>query len=289
MKKIFIIFIVLIGLYTIYNIIQTNFDIMPFGNKENRAVITNETDMIEFDITGVKAVIIPENRKDIKAELKGTGRVNIDQNSDRVTVSVKGKGFDWFRWFSFSNKRQLMVYIPEDYDRNMSIDIGSGSLDFSGKSPSRPMKFNELAVRLGSGNMVIKNIKAEQFSQEGTSGNVKVDSLTAKLGSFDMTSGRLDVKHFTGAIKAELTSGSFDLQLDQLNDSIDIEVSSGKVDLDLPKQADFTLKGKVSSGNISSSFPLTNGSNDRKNISGKHGSGKHPINLEVSSGSIRIH
>ncbi len=287
MKKILIIFIVLIGLYTIYNIVQMNFDLLPFGNKENQAVITDKTDMIELDITGVNTTIIPENRKEMKAELKGKGEVNIDQKGDRVTVSVKGK---WFDWFSFTNKRHLTVFIPEDYDRNMSIEIGSGNLNFSGKSQNRPMKLDELAVELGSGNMVLKNIEAQKFQHEGTSGNVKVDSLTAKSGSFDITSGNLDVIHYTGAIKAELSSGNFDLQMDQLNDSVDIEVSSGKVDLDLPKQADFTLNGRVSSGNITSNFPLTNqSSNNHKNINGKHGSGKHQVNLEVSSGSITIH
>jgi lia operon protein LiaG len=68
-----------------------------------------------------------------------------------------------------------------------------------------------------------------------------------------------------------------------------MEVSSGDVGLDLPIHADFTLDGDVSSGNITCELPLTSKDTTKNSIEGKHGTGKHEINLDVSSGDIRLH
>ncbi|MFH7445155.1 DUF4097 family beta strand repeat-containing protein, partial [Pseudomonas syringae pv. tagetis] len=61
--------------------------------------------------------------------------------------------------------------------------------------------------------------------------------------------------------------------MDKLTDTIKIDVSSGNVELDLPDSAYFELNGRVSSGKISSDFPLTTKGTDRKHMNGTHGSG----------------
>jgi lia operon protein LiaG len=51
---------------------------------------------------------------------------------------------------------------------------------------------------------------------------------------------------------------------------IEMEVSSGKVSLDLPKDASFTLNSDVSSGNVDNQFPLENKTEDKKNVKGTY-------------------
>jgi len=58
--------------------------------------------------------------------------------------------------------------------------------------------------------------------------------------------------------------------------------------LDLPEDADFTLNGKISSGNISSDIPLKEKEQSDNRLRGKHGSGKFEIKADVSSGNIDI-
>lgn len=262
------------------------FEWIPFGHQETQATVTEDIEMIEIDMTSGNSSIIPEDRQDIKAVLEGKGTVSVDESHDKITVTVKRK---WFEWFSFSNKNSLKIYIPEDYHKNLAIDMGSGNLTLSGPSKSQPFKLEKLKLDVSSGNMKLKNLEVTEFDHDGSSGNVEVDTLTTKTGTFDISSGNIDIKHYVGAIKADLSSGKLDLQMDKLVGTIDIDISSGKVNLDLPDDADFSLNGETGSGKITCDFPLTSNSTISNEINGTHGSGKYQIDLDVSSGSIKIY
>jgi lia operon protein LiaG len=281
------ILLVVIGLFFVL-LKLIDFSWLPFVNQETQSVITKEIEMIEIDVSGVSTFIIPESRKDLKADLDGKGKVMVKRHGDTVEVSVKRK-WKWFDWIFFKDKAKLNIYIPEDYGRDMVINLGSGNVKFSGHSKTKPMKLEELIVDIGSGNVDLKNLFVKHFKHNGSSGNVNIDSLTTKTGSFDISSGSLHVKNYIGAIKAELSSGNLHVQMDKLIDSVHIEVSSGKVDLNLPANADFTLNGKTSSGNITCDFPISSKKISNKNIKGTHGSGKHQIDLTVSSGNIHVY
>lgn len=284
LKKIFVIFLILIGLYWIFTN-WIHFDWLPFGRSEQQAAITDETDLIEIDVSSLSTTIIPEERDDLKAELTGRGTVRVDRSGDKITVTAKQK---WFNFFSFGQNK-LNIYIPEDFQEDIAIDLGSGNLDFSGKSKSKPMTLSSLTIDLGSGNVKLNNLKVNRFEHDGSSGNVNIKSLSTKTGDFEISSGSLDIEDYTGKLNAELSSGKLSVEMTKLVDDVTVEVSSGTVDLDLPDNASFNLNGKSSSGNISCDFPLTSESSNTRSLSGKHGSGKHNIELTVSSGNIRVH
>jgi lia operon protein LiaG len=277
----------LIGLISLSLIFwnPVDFSWWPFGKPKNQSVTSEGIDMIEMDISGVSTTIIPKHREDIKADLDGKGKLTVKRQGDKVSISVERKRFGW----PFHNKAKLNLYIPEDYDRNMVINLGSGNLSFSGHSKNKPMKLDKLLFDVSSGNVKLKNISVQRFEHDSSSGNADIDSLTAESGTFDIRSGNLKVRHYSGAIEADLSSGNVSMQMDELTGAVDIEVSSGGVDLHLPKSADFTLNGKTSSGNITCDFPLTKKKIEHKSIKGVHGSGEHPIDLNVSSGHINIY
>lgn len=281
MKRIVILLVIITGLYIVFN---QSFQFDGFavgGSKDGRATLSNKIETIEIDVAGVRTTIIPEDRDDVEAILTGKGSLIVNEEGNSILVETKRK---MFNWFSFSEKRELKIYVPKDYNRNMNIQVGSGTLDFSGRS----MKLNDLTLDIGSGNVKIDHLEVDEFTHDGSSGNVEIDTLLTKSGSFDLSSGNLDINHYTGALNADVSSGRFSVKMEKLNDSIDIELISGDVSLDLPDNADFTLNGKVSSGNITSDFPLTRGGTDHKSIKGTQGSGKNPINITVSSGEVKL-
>lgn len=276
-----ILLLIITGLYILFNQ-SFQFDGFAFGsNKDGRASLSKTIETIDIKVAGVKTTIIPENRDDVEAVITGKGSLTVKETVNRLVVETKNK---MFNWFSFSEKSQLKIYIPEEYNRDMTIQIGSGILNFSGQS----MKLNELSLDIGSGNVNIDHLEVNEFTHDGSSGIVKIDTLKTKSSTFDLSSGNLEVNHFTGALKADVSSGRFSMQMDKLNDPIEIDLSSGNVNLDLPDNAEFNLDGEVSSGNISSDFPLTSNGSDKKSLKGTHGSGKNQINVEVSSGNIHI-
>ncbi|MBS8266757.1 hypothetical protein DYI25_20235 [Mesobacillus boroniphilus] len=286
MKRILVIFLVITGAYIGWNYFVDGSGV-NFAKAEDAVKVTNQTENITFDISSVETMIVPEDRDDVRAELKGKGTVKVDKHGDDIEVAVQRKGFFWFNWFEM-DKTTLTVYIPEDYEKNMEIELGSGEVVFKGHSIDSPMKLEKLAIDIGSGSMVLENLDVETYMHHSSSGDVEINSIAAGSGSFEVSSGSVNVQNYSGKLDADVSSGELDIQMDRLTDDVNLNVSSGNIELDLPDDADFTLNGKISSGDLSSDFPLDNKEENDNRLSGKHGSGKYEINADVSSGDIEI-
>ncbi|MFS0636507.1 DUF4097 family beta strand repeat-containing protein [Mesobacillus foraminis] len=284
-KKILAIFLVITGLYIVISSLPI-LNWIGLGNGALEAAVSERTDEISINTSSVHTIIIPDKRSDVKAEYDGKGKVEVDQKGDKIVVTAKGPRFGFF---SFKQRGDLKLYIPEDYDQDMNIKVGSGSLEFAGDSAKDPYQLNNLSLNVGSGRMEVQNIKANHVEHDISSGFMKVNSLSAKSGSFEVSSGSLHAEDYTGAFEAEVSSGELNLEVKKLTGPAEIEVSSGKADLNLPDDADFTLNSKVSSGSVNNDFQLTDKSSGKNRLSGTHGSGTHKINLDVSSGNIYLH
>ena len=152
MKRIVILLLIITGLYIVFNQLF-QFDGFAFGgSKEGRSALSKTIDTLEINVGGVQTTIIPEDRNDVEAVLTGKGTLIVKETDNKLVVETKNK---MFNWFSFSEKRKLKIYIPEDYNRNMNIQIGSGSLDFSGES----MKLNNFSLDIGSGNVNLDHLE----------------------------------------------------------------------------------------------------------------------------------
>ncbi|MCM3569733.1 DUF4097 family beta strand repeat-containing protein [Neobacillus mesonae] len=288
MKRILVLFLVITGVYILVNqSFQSGW--FGLGNEDGKAAVTNNVKVIKVDVENVNTEIIPEDRTDLKAVYHGKQKLIVTEQGNLVEVSLKKKWFDWFNFPSFSQKNRLKIYIPEDYDRNMALDLGSGNINFYGPEKNKPMNLDVLDVEIDSGNLNLSNMKVKQFKHDVSSGNAAITSLTAKSSNINIDSGNTTLIHYSGAIKADISSGRLKVQLDKLNDAIDVDVSSGLTELDLPDDADFTLNGEVSSGFIKNDFPLSSNTSSKKHIKGIHGTGKYKIDLDVSSGILRIY
>ncbi|WP_221566097.1 DUF4097 domain-containing protein [Alkalihalobacillus sp. TS-13] len=281
MKMFFAILIILIGGYLLFTEAKPTWSL--FGSGKDLSEEVKGADRINIDVSGMNTKIVPEKRSDLRVELDGKGDVDLTRRGDDIKVKAR-KG--WFNWFGF-DRTKLIIHIPEDYDQELELHNGSGNLTFYG--PSDQMKLKSLKVEINSGNLKLENIHAKKFSHDASSGNVDVKNLKTDQGTFDISSGNVKIKNYTGALSADLSSGKLDVQMDELTGDIDVKISSGSAELDLPKDAGFKVKGKVSSGHIDCHFPLENEISDRKRIEGIHGSGDHRVDLSVSSGHIKIH
>lgn len=283
MKKIMIIFLIIVGGYLLFTSIGS---ITAFFTKEQNSVkLTDKINTIEFDINSATVAIIPENREDLKADLEGRGKVIMDERGDTITIRHEN---NWFESFTLFNPTKLKVYVPNDYHQDMALKVGSGTISLDGKSEKNPFHLEELKIDLGSGNVKLNNLSVDEFDHNGSSGTLSIATMTTNTSSIDLSSGVVNMTNFTGQLDAKVSSGKLDLQLAELKDSVSIDVSSGSVTLDLPDNADFKLDGKTGSGNISYNFPLEVEKMDKRHIKGTHGSGKHEIEVEVSSGNVKI-
>lgn len=235
-----------------------------FSSKEHRAEVTSKINTIEIDVNSVNTTIVTKNQDYVEAKLKGKGNLSLSQKRDRIEIKYDRP---WFQFFNFFDRTELMITIPEDYDQDLELDVGSGNIEF--KKPSKEMVLNNFNLDVGSG-------------------NIKIHSIQAKDAEVDVSSGNIEINHFVGRLDADVSSGNLSIQMDELTDDIQLDVSSGNITLDLPDNSDFTLFGEVSSGNIISKFPLENEERSKKSLRGTHRAGTYKIDIDVSSGSIKI-
>ncbi|TCJ04738.1 LiaG family protein [Cytobacillus praedii] len=281
MKRIFFIFIILIGLYVLLTSNIRSW--LPFTKGETASAVTNNIKMIEINVSSVKATIIPEKRNDIKADLDGKGAVDVKRNGDKIKVEYSRKWFDGFK--VFNHTPELYIYIPEDFNRKVAIDVGSGYLDFEG--PSNELE--QLKIDMSSGKVDLTNVTAKEFIHKGSSGMIDIDTLITDSGTIDMSSGKIKINNYQGKLDAEVSSGQLDVQLNKLVNDIQLRASSGQIKLDLPDDADFKLDGEMSSGYIDIDLPLTDKVVEKKKIKGIMGSGKHSIDVNITSGMVKIY
>lgn len=281
LKKIFFIFLILISISIFLSTISSW---LPFKNETTQANVTKNVDLIEFNIGSMNTEIIAENRQNVEANLVGKGKVNVRKQGDTITIESQQK---WFNLFLPFKKNKLIVYIPEDYNKNMKFDIGSGNITYNGHLKQNELE--HLTANAGSGNIYLKNLLITELKANVSSGNINIDSLITKNSNLDISSGNIRLNNYQGRLKANISSGNLKAHFNELTDSININVSSGNAKLDLPNEANFTLKGKIGSGKINNELPLTITKQSNHDIEGIHGTGKHEINLNVSSGKVDIY
>lgn len=281
MKRILLIFIVLVASYLLF----TNISRAVIGTKEKSVAVDPSTQNITIDVAGVSTEIIPENRNNVSAELHGKGTVRLTHIGDTIRISYK-RGWLTGDWFTFFDNTKLKISIPKSYNRDLHLAIGSGNVNFK---PHSPMKLDTLTVDVGSGNINLQNLQTNHYKHLVASGNTEIDTLTAKDGVFHISSGNVHLTHYTGKMTADLASGIFRAQLDHLSDNVKVNVASGIVQLDLPKKSDFTLKGSIVSGRINNNFALNDSKQDSKTIEGTYGTGKYLVDLHAISGLIKVY
>src|SRR5690606_15972794 len=143
------------------------------------------------------------------------GEVHVTKSGDSIEVTYERGFFNW-SWFPFFDNTKLTVYIPEDFEKELSLRVGSGHLEFDGS----PMKINELSAEVQSGNVRLENLSAEHFTHNVASGNSRIKNLTTKSGEIDVRSGNVTIDEYEGKLEAEVRSGRLKASFSKLTDSI---------------------------------------------------------------------
>ncbi|QPC47219.1 DUF4097 family beta strand repeat-containing protein [Mangrovibacillus cuniculi] len=225
--------------------------------------------------------IIPVEQDFIEVKIDGKGALYVKGNKKELIIEVRRK---WYERFGLNAKSNVTVNVPKDFQEKLSVSIGSGNLTFDGGR----MELEELSLNLSSGDMELDNITAKTLKHNGSSGDLHAKKVITKEAELNISSGDVRLEDFEGALSGDVSSGELKVTISQLLGDIDLDVSSGDVQLTLPDNADFTLNGKYSSGNIASNKILKFEDSENGVIKGVSGTGKYEIKLSVSSGSVHL-
>ncbi len=223
---------------------------------------------------------------------------NITINNNKLIIESGERMLKIFNYLI----RKIEIYIPSNYANDFEIMTSSGSIksdesfkfsDFKATSKSGSIKLkdicaNNINAQASSGSIVMENANGNRIFKT-SSGSIKVlngcgDSI------FSSSSGSITVNNMVGKLEASASSGSVKATINELNNDIDISVSSGSANITLPPSSSFKLNAQTSSGSIKTYF-------DNQLFYNKKGNqasgvvGDNPtisINVKTSSGSVKI-
>lgn len=242
---------------------------------------------MEINTESVNVEIIPENRTNLQASLKGWGKngkkLTVKKEEETIKIDVDKK------WISVSlpfTGASLEVRVPEHYKENLQTEIKSGNLTFAG---TENLSLKQLSLKGHSGNIYLNGLNAEKIATETRSGNVNLNKVTAQSTSVHVRSGNLTVKNFKGPLSTSTRSGNAYIQPESLTAPIHAKTRSGNLKVNLPNEnTGFMLDARVNSGNINSDFELQDAKMNDHQITGSYGDGTYDIKLETNSGNITI-
>jgi len=256
-----------------------------------------------FQVTGPVSLEVSNGSGDITVRQGGSGSVEI-----RAKIHVGD------RWFGNSDVDRrvhavesnppleqsgntIRIRKVEDEERNSHI-----SIDYEITAPAE----TQLHSETGSGDVIVEGIHGPVSARTG-SGDVKMSGLhadvTAYTGSGDakfesIEAGHLEIETGSGDVElrevrcaAQVRTGSGDIEAQgEPQEAWRLRTGSGDVTLRLPADLGFDLDAHTGSGDVETHglAITTEGTFGHGNLRGKVRGGGVPVEVQTSSGDIRI-
>lgn len=233
--------------------------------------------------------LLPENRNDIVVNLYGSveagdgykvPELDCSINGDKIAIEVRNKQYSMdIR----NSKITLDIHIPSSYSKSITLKSITGDINAGN------MTLNNLDCKTTTGNISANNIKAEIFNTSCTTGDIDTTNITCKSSTSNVITGSIKLHKFTGELKGSIITGDIYAEISKLAGNIDLSSTTGSLKLQLPDDAEFSIKAKASIGDVSCSFPVSSSrSQMSKEVEGTIGSGKYNIILDITTGDIKI-
>jgi DUF4097 and DUF4098 domain-containing protein YvlB len=266
------------------------------------------TVVVDVSFHGVEVTAVPGSSVDVTVdiEIKGDGssaknlanklQPQFIEEGDRLIIrSVRNGGWSWK-----SNSAEGKVTVQMPPGMNLSIDSSSGSAVVSGDFGDAVVHFDassgslnvdgamrEVGADTSSGSVRAAVMRPlDRFTADASSGSVHLVG-GARTANVDTSSGGIDLTGLLGDADLDSSSGSISAQWSAIPGDATVRAgaSSGSVTLTFPSSTVFAGSVDVSSGSIRTDFP---GAMEKKHLTLTGGSGAVDIEVETSSGSVKL-
>lgn len=250
-----------IGAYFFYSAAQNggiNFDSVYSGEPDytlSDVTLDQSIDSVTIEWISGGVKIIPTIDTHVRIVEKSYKLIEEDKEV-KVTVSgsnlnLKTRNKSTFYFFGFSNTGTFLeVYLPITTSFKL-IKLSS----FSGDYLIEDIYSDLTQISLTSGDLDVRKCFSSVFKLSMTSGDATISDSEFLTSTINMTSGELDFSAQTNSFTTKMTSGDAVINLlKELPDDINIDVTSGDIELTLHGSNPFSFKVNLVSGNFNPHF-----------------------------------
>ncbi|WP_039956379.1 MULTISPECIES: LiaG family protein [Bacillus] len=288
MKRFIGLICILVGVFLMIGMLFKNGDLFHLSFSRDKAVTTasakkDEVEQLDISLSGFRIKVKPEERSDISVMVvNGKGKMYAEQTGGTFKVRAENKGFLFFSAFE---KGELLVKIPTDYHKDVKITGGIGVSEVNGEGK---LSLQDVTLKSTSGNLTAENFSANRVEIKATSGRLSVSHIDAKESDIGATSGRADIQDVKGKLQLGMTSGRLTASFDTIDSPVDFHMTSGSAKLNLPDKGDFKVQVKKTSGSIDHSYDFDQADSEGRGFTGTHGKGTHLVDIEMTSGNLKL-
>lgn len=277
------------------------------GNRIELLAAASDVDVQSWDGTQIK----------IEATQQGGARgdYDVDISSSGGTVRVVETSHTAFCFFCWRDVR-YRISVPQGAQADIKTTSGDIVIDglngavalatvsgdvraealhggLSVSTTSGDVRLNDLAGTLNattiSGDVHLGDGQVEGATINSTSGAVEIAGVGGQL-QIGTVSGDITVRDaHNGQLSLATTSGSIEYEGDLASSgNNEINTISGDVQLQLPDDSSFRLDASSVSGEVNTSFQLSEAENGRNSLKGVVGSGAATLTVGTTSGEITI-
>lgn len=202
--------------------------------------------------------------KEYMTENKSRYYANVKQDNGNIHVSEGGKPF-----FTSSFTRYVEVYLPQEYQANLTVTTTDGNIDMSNIA----LNLNSIRIDSTAGTVQLDNANATVFHLSSTSAKLDLGNITGEQIKLDTTSGKVICEKLNGAVTYTSTSGDIEVKSAigsgsyRANNSGKLNVSytdvigdlsfynkNDNIELTLPQDLEFEFEATTKNGSVSTSF-----------------------------------
>lgn len=202
--------------------------------------------------------------KEYMTENKSRYYADVKQDSGSIHVSEGGKPF-----FSSNFTRYIEVYLPQDYQNNLTVTTTDGNIDMSNIA----LNLNSLRIDSTAGTIQLDNANATVIHLSSTSGKLDLGNITGEQIKLDTTSGKVICEELNGIVTYTSTSGDIDVKsaigsgsywannsgklnviYTEVTDDLSFFNKNDNIELTLPQDLEFEFEATTKNGAVSTSF-----------------------------------
>lgn len=293
---------------------------------ESATIALGDANTIAIDASSTEVKIIPKDIKDIEVHLYGDvtttnkkliPKITVNNENNEIDIILKKETEIFVGIVYMNSDLKLEVSIPKSYNNDIHVNNSSGDVnikDFqlnqldlkvsSGDIYTADLSFNGATIEASSGNIEMNNTKGKT-SVVATSGKVQVNEIYGDLevetSSGDITiielegdieasasSGDIELINMDGELSAETTSGDINAYIEEVNNNIDLNCTSGRAILSIDEGTNLSVIADTDSGSIECNYELDKIIKEDDTLTGSIGNGEHNINIRTTSGDIEI-
>lgn len=164
----------------------------------------------------------------------------------------------------------------------LSVDVGSGDILVTDADGT-------VELDTGSGDVVARGVRGDLLYVDTGSGDVTAEAVQVRDLRIDTGSGDVEVDNGSASdITIDTGSGTVEVDLSDSPDEVAIDTGSGSVTVRVPASYSARVNIETSSGDIDLEFPLQVSDWERNEVSGTIGSGQGRLTIDTGSGSVSL-